>query len=1467
MKRAGSTGGGKRSAAVKESRKRNAGNRMAKLTGASSARAAGDVPAATGLAAFRTAAPPTSIFAAAPIYADDGEYARCARLLSKRDPITRVKALGDLRDLFATRAPGDLRGALLADWAGRFARLTLDNSRMVRLAQHEALRALIANVGKDIAPSLPTLAGPWLVAIHDPVASVAQAAAASFAAAFPTPDRVAAARRFLRPHFVAFATALIETAASSPARLGDPHDTRDDLDDRYDRVMAGVIAAAASFVADDDAADADDDLADLCRALVDRFARCGRPALRRAIYDLLVVHPAAAVRVDALLDEADAGARRAMWPALLALVQRDPARLTSPGVVDRVLHRLAQPAAADSPAMYRACPALAAHLADDDDARTRLLSALWAGAPVLAAGTNDAAAAAALFDAYADVLHQVPSASSSHHLLDCTSDALARLSSSAGAHHHVLPRVTFARLGALFHDRADLDDRLAGVCARHLDETTPPPSAVVVRALSDLVAGAALPRTTRAVVRAAFDAYRRGHRDAIALCDGALVDDSIVDDDLRDQVEGEFRRALQDADLPDALVRVVCRTTRTPTSDLVGVVRRSANVAALLAVAAHARLDDDDGRVALTEALFDAFVADDLPAARLPSFAACFARLGDPARARLAALVADLAGSVRALAFPARFADDPDAADRACARVTVALDVLLPPQRPPDDDDDVLVSVFWLQFLADVVQRDDDDDDDDDDGGDVAAPHVVALAQRARGVSMPARVLDVVAGDLRRVALLGASASSSFDPVFWAHVVASAVPWPTTRACFPTGADLDAIARRDLAVGARDACLDALDLLGAAPRMMPLLWALAPSLWALEARLRVIGHRARRLIAARLVDDNDSLVTRDVVDRLWAAAAGDDDVEQLADALARSSSSAARASLLARLPATTPALVPAMRLVTPGAPLAEAARRWLADSEGDDDDDSDHRSALCLARALPDLGDVVARDAVWRVAARLASTTTTAGLRLAAAAVAVWPPAPSSEERADALAWVVDALDDADHDDDDERTDAALDLLGGLVVVVRRPNVVDDDDPLVRPALDLCLPLLAPGALRRLAPGTVDRLAGVLTAYPFATSLPADRLALLLDNLVALLRHGGDAPVDDDDDAGDAIARLAHAVFSATIGGLAAAVAADDDDEPRDSNNLIPAALVDVLTRRPDVNHDDDVRCYLLVWLAVLDQVGARRRSLLLLTAVRDAAPAFLDECMVQILSSAPRPAAADVVVDVGANAALPGRHVHRHRHVRRRLYAGLATACYYRALQAMPVVARAWWSACSDRAAADAYRRVTARRFTPALIADEVAALRAGPTTQEDGDGFVVRCTRAGEIAATVRPHADVAVRLVIRLAAEHPLRVADVDLSDHRGVDAGRVRRWALTVATVLASRNGSVGDAVRQWRRNVEAHFAGLDDCPICYAVVHAVTDQVPRLACRVCKHRFHSACLYKWFASSATGATCPLCRSAF
>lgn len=118
--------------------------------------------------------------------------------------------------------------------------------------------------------------------------------------------------------------------------------------------------------------------------------------------------------------------------------------------------------------------------------------------------------------------------------------------------------------------------------------------------------------------------------------------------------------------------------------------------------------------------------------------------------------------------------------------------------------------------------------------------------------------------------------------------------------------------------------------------------------------------------------------------------------------------------------------------------------------------------------------------------------------------------------------------------------------------------------------------------------------------------------------------------------------------------------------------------------------------------------------------------------------------------------------------------------------------------------------------------------------------------------------------IELVLRLPASLPLRVVEAECVRRVGASEARVRKWLLSMAAFLRASRGSVAEAVRGWRANLDAEFEGLDDCLICYSILQPSTGALPRQTCRTCRKRFHGGCLYKWFRTSGN-STCPHCQS--
>eukprot|EP00466_Bigelowiella_natans_P012439 jgi/Bigna1/85758/estExt_fgenesh1_pg.C_60032 len=123
-----------------------------------------------------------------------------------------------------------------------------------------------------------------------------------------------------------------------------------------------------------------------------------------------------------------------------------------------------------------------------------------------------------------------------------------------------------------------------------------------------------------------------------------------------------------------------------------------------------------------------------------------------------------------------------------------------------------------------------------------------------------------------------------------------------------------------------------------------------------------------------------------------------------------------------------------------------------------------------------------------------------------------------------------------------------------------------------------------------------------------------------------------------------------------------------------------------------------------------------------------------------------------------------------------------------------------------------------------------------------------------------------DVSLGLAIHLPRNFPLSPPTVEFTEQLNIDKAKARRWQLNITRILASSDATILDAVIDWKKNLDKQFQGLEECPVCYCVVHSVTRALPQKRCSQCGNRFHSACLYKWFESSGN-STCPLCRHLF
>lgn len=206
---------------------------------------------------------------------------------------------------------------------------------------------------------------------------------------------------------------------------------------------------------------------------------------------------------------------------------------------------------------------------------------------------------------------------------------------------------------------------------------------------------------------------------------------------------------------------------------------------------------------------------------------------------------------------------------------------------------------------------------------------------------------------------------------------------------------------------------------------------------------------------------------------------------------------------------------------------------------------------------------------------------------------------------------------------------------------------------------------------------------------------------------------------------------------------------------------------------------------------------------------------------------------------------------------------ASFAGAIYGLMLRTLPAYVRGWFNDIRDRATSSAIESFTRTWCSPPLITNELSQIKKANLSDEN---FSVSVSKsANEVVATYTKD-ETGMDLVIRLPASYSLRPVDVDCTRSLGISEVKQRKWLLSMMSFVRDQNGALAEAIGIWKSNFDKEFDGVEECPICYSVIHTANHSLPRLACRTCKHKFHSACLYKWFSTSHK-SNCPLCQSPF
>ncbi|CEP63801.1 ubiquitin-protein ligase RKR1 LALA0_S09e02806g [Lachancea lanzarotensis] len=194
-----------------------------------------------------------------------------------------------------------------------------------------------------------------------------------------------------------------------------------------------------------------------------------------------------------------------------------------------------------------------------------------------------------------------------------------------------------------------------------------------------------------------------------------------------------------------------------------------------------------------------------------------------------------------------------------------------------------------------------------------------------------------------------------------------------------------------------------------------------------------------------------------------------------------------------------------------------------------------------------------------------------------------------------------------------------------------------------------------------------------------------------------------------------------------------------------------------------------------------------------------------------------------------------------------------------------MGAITSSWWLNLKDRALQTKIEKFITAHISPILVKQELedVAKRAKKLTDQDESLTVKVNNVTNEIKAGYLVD-EQKLEIALKLPANYPLNNIEVHGVSKVGISEQKWKSWILSAQRVMVGMNGSVMDSLELFTKNVNLHFAGFEECAICYSILHAVDRKLPTKVCPTCKNRFHGACLYKWFRSSGNN-TCPLCRS--
>ncbi|GAB0100225.1 E3 ubiquitin-protein ligase listerin [Sergentomyia squamirostris] len=175
----------------------------------------------------------------------DANYQLIMRKMSKKDPITKSKALQEFCDL-VTSSDVDLVKTILPFWPRLYINLATDVEHRVREGAQQAHGTLSAKAGKFLAPFLRQIAPVWITSQYDSYAPAASLAIASFQRSFP-PHKLKEVFSFCQNEFLDYITKIL-TVHTATTLSNSKSYTSEECEAKYQRTVSCCLQGYAQYL-------------------------------------------------------------------------------------------------------------------------------------------------------------------------------------------------------------------------------------------------------------------------------------------------------------------------------------------------------------------------------------------------------------------------------------------------------------------------------------------------------------------------------------------------------------------------------------------------------------------------------------------------------------------------------------------------------------------------------------------------------------------------------------------------------------------------------------------------------------------------------------------------------------------------------------------------------------------------------------------------------------------------------------------------------------------------------------------------------------------------------------------------------------------------------------------------------------------------------------------------------------------